>query len=66
MLDEIKKLEDKLVKRDLVYSIEPTSIYQADEKVNPSLSFHLEFADRTKTLEAAEIQAIMDELEKIA
>ncbi len=61
-----KKLEDKLAKRDLVYSIEPTSIYQADEKVNPSLSFHLEFADRTKTLEAAEIQAIMDELEKIA
>ena len=55
------KLQEKLEKRDLVFSIKPTSIYQAEGA--PSLSFHLEFADRTKTLDAAEIQDIMSDLE---
>ena len=55
------KLQEKLEKRDLVFSIKPTSIYQAEGA--PSLSFHLEFSDRTKTLDAAEIQDIMSDLE---
>ena len=60
-----EKLQAKLADRDLVFKIVPTSIYQADGKA-PSLSFHLDFADKNKTLESAEILDIMSELEKIA
>ncbi len=60
-----EKLQAKLAARDLVFKIVPTSIYQADGKA-PSLSFHLDFADKNKTLESAEILDIMSELEKIA
>ena len=60
-----EKLQAKLATRDLVFKIVPTSIYQADGKA-PSLSFHLDFADKNKTLESAEILDIMSELEKIA
>ena len=61
-----EKLQDKLESHDLVFKLVPTSIYQAEGAAKPSLSFHLEFADKNKTLESAEILAIMDELEKIA
>ena len=60
-----EKLQAKLADRDLVFKIVPTSIYQADGKA-PSLSFHLDFADKNKTLESAEILDIMSELEKVA
>lgn len=60
-----EKLQAKLAARDLVFKIVPISIYQADGKA-PSLSFHLDFADKNKTLESAEILDIMSELEKIA
>lgn len=60
-----EKLQAKLTARDLVFKITPTSIYQADGKA-PSLSFHLDFADKNKTLDASEILDIMSELEKIA
>lgn len=60
-----EKLQAKLAARDLVFKITPISIYQADGKA-PSLSFHLDFADKNKTLDASEILDIMSELEKIA
>ena len=62
----LEKLQTKLQARDLVFKLTPTSIYQAEGADKPSLSFHLEFADKNKTLESAEILAIMDELEKAA
>lgn len=58
-----EKLESKLEKHNLVFSINPTSIYQAEGADKPSLSFHLEFAAKDKTLESAEIQAVMNDLE---
>lgn len=49
--------------RDLIISVEPTSIYQS-EKSTKNLSFHLRFASIDKTLENAEISDIMNEIEK--
>lgn len=64
---EIYNAIDKaLSEKDLIYKILPVSIYQPEGKEEKSLSFHLEFADRTKTLESNEIQILMSELEKIA
>ena len=60
-----EKLQAKLAAKDLVFKIVPTSIYQADGNA-PSLSFHLDFADKNKTLESAEILDIMSDLEKVA
>ena len=59
-------IDKVLNEKDLIYKILPVSIYQPEGKEEKSLSFHLEFADRTKTLESNEIQTLMSELEKIA
>ena len=64
---EIYNAIDKaLSEKDLIYKILPVSIYQPEGKEEKNLSFHLEFADRNKTLESNEIQSLMNELEKIA
>lgn len=47
--------------KNLIISIEPTSIYQAD-KSTKNISFHLRFASSDKTLENAEISDIMNEI----
>ena len=50
---------------NLVYSVEPTSVYQAPEHCETTnYSFHLKFASLEKTLENAEISAIMGSIEK--
>jgi phenylalanyl-tRNA synthetase beta chain len=48
-----------------IYSLHPTSIYQADGGDTKNVSFHLEFAASDKTLTKAEIQGIMKQLEAI-
>lgn len=64
---EIYNTIDKaLSEKDLIYKILPVSIYQPEGKEEKNLSFHLDFADRNKTLESNEIQSLMNELEKIA
>ena len=49
--------------KNLIISVEPTSIYQS-EKETKNISFHLRFASLDKTLENAEISDIMNEIEK--
>ncbi len=60
------QIEQKLAAKELVFKIEPTSIYQPEGKNEKNISFHLEFADRDRVLEAQEILDLMTELEKIA
>ena len=59
------KIRDFLTQRHLVNRVECTSIYQAEGSKTKNVSFHLSFARTDKTLEKAEIQAIMKTLEKI-
>lgn len=59
------QIRDALAKRSLIYRVECTSIYQAASAKTKNVSFHLSFARTDKTLEKAEIQAIMETLEKI-
>ncbi len=59
------KIENVFAESGLFYSINPTSIYRGENDAKNSISFHLEFSDKNKTLESSEIQAIMNELEKI-
>ena len=59
------KIRDELAERNLIFRVKCTSIYQAENSGTKNISFHLEFADPEKTLAKAEIQAIMDTLEKI-
>ena len=59
------KICDALARRQLIYHVKCTSIYRAKDSETKNVSFHLDFARTDKTLEKAEIQAIMDTLEKI-
>ena len=59
------KIRETLTKRHLINRVICTSIYQADGADTKNASFHLDFARTDKTLEKAEIQAIMKTLEKI-
>lgn len=59
------QIRAELAKRELIYRIECTSIYQADGAKTKNVSFHLSFARTDKTLEKSEIQDIMKALEKI-
>ena len=59
------KIRAELAAKNLIYRLNCTSIYQAENSETKNISFHLEFADPEKTLAKAEIQAIMDTLEKI-
>lgn len=48
---------------NLIFSVSPTSIYQADPgDPTKNLSFHLTFASPSKTLQPAEISAIMEKV----
>ena len=47
--------------KNLIISIEPTSIYQASQDTK-NISFHLRFSSLDKTLENAEISAIMEKV----
>ena len=60
----VEKISQILTAKNLVFQISPVSIYQAANQ-NPKLSFHLDFSDPEKTLDAAQILEIMQELEKI-
>lgn len=63
--DIYNAINEALAAKDLIHKITPTAVYQAEGKAEKNLSFHLEFADRNKTLESEEILEIMNELEKI-
>lgn len=56
-----KVLHDYFAEQDLIYTIEPSSIYQADSD-SKNISFHLKFASTQHTLDAAQITTIMDGL----
>ncbi len=56
-------LEHVLSSAGLLYSVEPTSIYQSTpDAPTKNLSFHLKFASPDKTLDSAAISAIMEEI----
>ncbi len=58
-----KALDGCLSGQDLYYTVSPVSIYQATEDAETkNLSFHLKFSDPTKTLNSAEISAIMENI----
>ena len=59
------KIRNTLTQRRLINRVVCTSIYQAKGADTKNVSFHLDFARTDKTLEKAEIQAIMKTLEKI-
>ena len=46
---------------NLIYEVEPASIYQADTE-NKNLSFHLKFSSPEHTLDSPEISAIMEKI----
>ncbi len=58
-----KAIEDVFVASDLNVSIQPVSLYQPEgDTKNRNLSFHVEFKSTKKTLESAEISAIMEKV----
>ena len=59
------RIRETLSQRRLVNRVKCTSIYQAEGADTKNISFHLDFARTDKSLEKAEIQAIMKTLEKI-
>lgn len=57
----LQAIESVLTEQGLNYSVEPVSIYQAQaDSSTKNISFRLKFASYEKTLDAAEISAIMD------
>lgn len=64
---EYAKIESAIreILAGFIYSLRPTSIYQAEGSETKNLSFHLEFASPDKTLTKEEIQGIMKKLEAI-
>lgn len=61
----INPISDVLRTKDLIFSITPASIYQADGADTKNLSFHLKFASLKKTLDNTEISDIMEEVSNI-
>lgn len=60
-------INQQLSAQDLYYTVAPLSIYQADPaSPTKNLSFRLRFTDPSKTLNAAEISAIMDTITREA
>lgn len=56
-------IRETLLKEGLIYTIEPTSIYQSpSDDTTKNLSFHLKFSHPDKTLDSAEISAIMKKI----
>ena len=60
-----QQIREFLGRKQLIYRFVCTSIYQPDGATTKNVSFHLDFAHPDKTLEKAEIQAIMKKLESI-
>ena len=60
-----QQIHEALAAKNLIFKVACTSIYQAEGASSKNVSFHIEFADPDKTLEKAEIQAIMKQLESI-
>ena len=58
----INSITEVFQAKELVVSITPASIYQADNSKTKNLSFHLKFASLKKTLDNNEISAIMEEV----
>ena len=54
-----------LTAKKYIYKLSCTSIYRADGADTKNISFHLDFANPEKTLEKAEINAIMTKVEAI-
>ena len=54
-----------LEKADYIYKLECTSIYRPEGADTKNISFHLDFADPSKTLEKGEINAIMAKVEQV-
>ena len=61
----LSSITDVLKKQDLVFSVEPTFIYQPKLARTKNYSFHLKFASQNHTLQSDEISAIIDEVIKI-
>lgn len=62
--DCVKEILSVFQAKNLIISLEPTSIYQADASTK-NISFHLCFASSDKTLENAEISDIMNEISSV-
>lgn len=60
-----QQIRDVLAHKELIFKVSCTSIYQADGADTKNISFHIVFAHPEKTLDKAEIQAIMNKLESI-
>ena len=60
-----QQIRNILTAKQLIFKVACTSIYQAAGASTKNVSFHIEFANPDKTLEKAEIQAIMKQLESI-
>ena len=48
--------------KDLVFNLTPTSIYKKPVSSTKNLSFHLDLTNKTKTLNSAEISAIIEDI----
>lgn len=60
-------LQNTLKKSQLIFQLSPSSIYQpTPDSPTKNLSFHLSFSSPAKTLSAAEISAIMDNITSCA
>lgn len=55
-----------LKNEDLISTITPSSIYQPEADQNKNFSFHLKFSSPNHTLDAAEINSIMEKITKEA
>lgn len=59
----IEMINHVLSSQQLIYEVQPTSIYQSkDDHATKNLSFHLKFSSTDKTLDSAGISAIMEKI----
>lgn len=55
-------IQKTLAESGLQFQIEPTSIYQSDDKITKNLTFHISLASMDKTLSSNEIGQIIDKI----
>lgn len=61
-----KEIISVLEAENLIFSVSPVSIYRPEnEEKTKNLSFHLSFSNPKKTLDSAEISAIMEKITKV-
>ncbi len=58
----LNAIDTCLAIENLIYSVTPVSIYQPADSATKNLSFHLKFSSPDKTLDAAEISAVMERI----